>query len=392
MNKIEIEGNKHITIDFSDIFIYLLMGPLIYSWHLFDRSKVIYMMPLFFFVFYLVGLLVKQGKSYDFIKFDLKGFGLVVIYLIASLVSLSYSDDIVVFDTVYRDVIIFTTPLLLFSNNLKYEHHHVVFLFVIFILSYFAVVGYQINFDILDSIIVTKSNSVNEFHEGVVFGLFFVYFVYKRNILLILVCGFFILLSSKRAIFMGLIPAIGLYFIFISSSKIDKNKHILFILLFIYYFTFYFISFNFVDFSKWVLASFTDGLIDIDNFLRGRDVLSEPLRQKILFKGSGPYFTGYGPGQADIYLQQVLQPILPDWVEGKPVNPHNDFIKLHYDYGIVGVLLYFVILFYLYVRSKVGIFVFLFTIPVFVVDNPVIYVYYYHVACVISNIKVNTNE
>jgi O-antigen ligase len=115
----------------------------------------------------------------------------------------------------------------------------------------------------------------------------------------------------------------------------------------------------------------------------GREVFITYLKEAIQESDLLNYLFGYGPGQADVYLKEVAR---PDWggLYGSSVNPHNDFLKLKFDYGLIGSLLMFLVFYSAYFKSKMGIMMFLYTIPLFLVDNSFIFIYFWFIALVLA--------
>ena len=125
--------------------------------------------------------------------------------------------------------------------------------------------------------------------------------------------------------------------------------------------------------------------IDVDYFLTGRALLNNAIRPEIFDRDIISFFFGNGPGQAEYYIFKVIKHRVYDF-QTKPFLVHNDFLKLHFDLGLFGVILYFFMMYVLYCRSNAGILMFLYTVPLFLIDNTIIFSYNILVACVAANI------
>ncbi len=374
-----------------NFYVYFLLGPSIFLWHYFDRLKIIYALPFVFVgLVFLYNLLYSKDKK-DNISFKNKYLYVVLGYFIICLVSISLNlNSSLNWAGINRDILVFSTPFIIYGFNLSYNLNHVKYLLFISICSYFAIVGLESDFSIHLSLFKTSASN-NEFHAGILFGLFLIaFFVYKKYYWL-LISIFFILLASKRAIFLGLIPAFLIFYTLIKPFKLyeKRNNWLVFILTLVYYFILYPISINLEGFSGWALNLFTSGEYNTVDFLMKREVFVDLLNAQIFSGDFIDFVFGHGPGQADIYLQTGGLPGFMKYLLRSPINPHNEFCKLHFDLGIVGVCYFFVMAYTMYINnSKAGILIFLFTIPTFLVDNPLIFIYFSHIA----NIIVNINE
>ena len=370
-----------------DFYVYILLGPSIFLWHFLDRFKVIYALPFIFILMVFFYNLFKEKHTEVRIVFKNQHLIVLFGYLFICFVTIVLNISEIKWYGVIRDMLIFATPFMIYGFDLKFKLKHAQYLLIIAIMSYFSVVGLDSEFSIHLSLFTT-SGAKNEFHAGVLFGLFLIAFVLKKRWFWIFISVLFILLASKRAIFLGLIPAFGLFYLFIKPLKLfeKQNKWIMFLLLFVFYFGLYPISINLEAFSSWVLGLFTNNEVSSTNFLMKREVFVELLNKQIFSGDFVDFVFGHGPGQADLYLQNGL-PGFMNYLLKFPINPHNEFCKLHYDLGFIGVIYFFFMAYTLYINNtKIGVILFLFTVPTFLVDNPLIFIYYTHIANVLINI------
>lgn len=375
-----------------DFYVYILLGPSIFLWHFLDRNKIIYLLPFIFVVLVVTYNLVLAKSNSDKIHFKTRYIFVIIGYILICFLSIAFNLNSNIFISgIQRDMLIFLTPLIIYGYDLKYRFNHIIYLFFVAICSYFAIVGIDTNFDIHLSLFETSGAS-NEFHAGILFGLFLLTFVLYKKKYLIFFSILFILLASKRAIFLGLIPSFGLYYFIIKPFRLmeQNNKWLLFILTFSFYFILYPISINLEDFSSWALNIISNGEYSTVDFLMKREVFVDILNAEIFTNNYVDFLFGHGPGQADIFLQNGGLPGFMKYLLKNPINPHNEFCKLHYDLGLIGVLFYFIIIYTMYINgTKVGVLIFLFTIPTFLVDNPLIFIYYSHIANLIVNTDFN---
>jgi hypothetical protein len=264
-------------------------------------------------------------------------------------------------------------------------------MFVATVISYFAWVGFSAEFDLSFSIIYSNYNLSSEFHNGVIIGCFFIFFINRKLFVWALFAAILILMSGKRSIFLGVLPALATWYLFIAPLGIHKRKYLMALILLIYFGAFYAIGTNFDTFSKWFLDFIEmDDQYTLDRFLMGREIFIVHLKKQIAQSELLQYLFGYGPGQADVFIYEEVR---PDWGSEKrdSINPHNDFLKMRFDYGLVGSLLFFIVFYSAYVRSKIGIQMFLYTIPLFLVDNSFIFVYYWFIAMTVARFGENSS-
>ncbi len=126
-----------------------------------------------------------------------------------------------------------------------------------------------------------------------------------------------------------------------------------------------------------------DTKVNIGSVIQGRQETTLALRPKLWEDGFMAFLLGHGAGQSDMSLT-INQSV--NWAAGfpTPTNPHNDFLKIQYDYGIIGILFFFFLFYYLYAQNTLGILVFLFCIPVLLVDNTLVFIYHWLIAAIIS--------
>ncbi|GAA0606128.1 hypothetical protein GCM10009416_49270 [Craurococcus roseus] len=80
---------------------------------------------------------------------------------------------------------------------------------------------------------------------------------------------------------------------------------------------------------------------------------------------------GFGPAAADTMLESYAV------LEGSEVNPHNDWLKILFDYGMAGFVAMHVVLFLNLARHRLGLMLYLYTASAMVTDNVLIYMFYH---------------
>ncbi|MDX2195468.1 MAG: hypothetical protein NW207_03535 [Cytophagales bacterium] len=372
-----------LKISPATVFTYLLFIPLIITYHFYEDIK-----QIFYLLAPLSIALILCIYLYDHKKRDINlHYGILqtlALYFLACAISLFFNFQDIYWFTAVRDMIIISSPLLIFMVRYEFVNHHIIALFITSFICYLIWIQFKIEFIHIKSLFESNYDWRHEYDYGTIVGPFILYFLYKKDYKMLLLSLLFLLLVNKRATFMGLLPAFFTYYVIIKFFKIDENKNVLIAFLMFYYFSFYIISINLPFFASMFLGLFGKGEILLDNFLTGRVIMINELQPELYNRGPVAYLFGNGVGQADYYLWKVIKnPVYNFYV--KPVNPHNDYLKLHFDVGLLGVVVYFFMAYYMYVHnSGLGILMFLYTIPLLLIDNGLIYYFNLIVTCIIS--------
>lgn len=370
-------------LDRASFFVYVLLIPALIAYHALSRAKLIYFLPLIMLLVPLIQAISIKRRD-ESLRFEPNMLVSLGLYLFLVLIGLGLNYSQIEYGNFIRDVLIILSPLIVFAFQMQFSEKHIKWLFVATVISYFAWVGFAMEFDFSFSFIQSNYNLASEFHNGVIIGCFFVFFLSRKRFLWAAMALLLIFMSGKRSIFLGVVPALAVWYLFFLPFKVYKNTHLTALILLLYFGAFYAVGVNFDVFSKWFLDfSGLDARVSLDRFLMGREIFIIYLKNQIADSEWLQYVFGYGPGQADIFLYEEAR---PDWMSEarKSVNPHNDFLKLRFDYGLVGSLLLFIVFYSSYVRSKMGIQMFLYTIPLFLVDNSFIFIYYWFIAMTVA--------
>ena len=366
----------------SSFFTYFLFIPLILIYHLFeDIKQVFYILP----VPIVLSMLVFQYFNHqgEQMKLDKNMVQILVLYLAICGLSLFFAQDQIYWFTAWRDIIIISSPLIIFCFNVKYTHINVIVLMIASFLGYLIWIRFKIDLVFLKSLLVSNFEWRNEYDYGTITGIFIIYFLYKKDYKFLILSILFLLFVNKRATFLGLIPAILTFYGIIKFFHIDKSKGWLAVFLFAYFLFFYVFAINLPLIASVFLELMERKDIVLDDFLTGRIVMIRELTPEIYDRGWLNYLFGNGPGQADFYLWKVIKHPIYNFYT-RPINPHNDFLKLHFDIGLVGVLIYFLIMYYMYCVSNVGVMIFLFVVPLFLIENTLIYYLNLILCCVVA--------
>ncbi|QNL22931.1 O-antigen ligase family protein [Hyphobacterium sp. CCMP332] len=382
-NQLVVSG---ININRSSFFLYILLIPSLIAYHAFDRAKLIYFIPVIMLALFLFENLFTTKKEKG-LRFEPNMVFSLILYLTLMLVGLLLNYESINYKAFIRDILIILSPIIVFVMKMSFNENHIKWLFIASVISYFAWVGIDLEFDWSFNFVRSNYNMSSEFHNGVILGCFFLFFIYRKMFLWAIPAALLILMSGKRSIILGIVPAMATYYLLINPLNIDKNKYLLALILAIYFFIFYAIGSNLDTFAKWFLEMIgMDSQDSLNRFLMGREVFISYLKTHIDQSELLQYLFGYGPGQADVFTHDIIR---PDWGAEKRefVNPHNDILKIRFDYGLIGSLSLFILFYSSYIRTKMGIQIFLYSIPLLLVDNSFIFIYYWFIALTVARFE-----
>jgi O-antigen ligase len=98
----------------------------------------------------------------------------------------------------------------------------------------------------------------------------------------------------------------------------------------------------------------------------GRYDIAVMLWEKLRAASTLNWFIGFGAGSADAVSEVTAN-----------LNPHNDWLKVMFDYGILGLCVVHMMFFLILARHRLGIMMYLYTATLMMTDNVFIYLYYY---------------
>ena len=372
-----------IPYEFSkeDIFIYVLLCPAIFLYVLFDRFPLIYAVP-FVYVVYRISTDSDFSQQIRNIR-ESDYFRLILSVIVLGLISLCFH-DLHFDDKVWiRDVVIIVASLIPFIVANTFTDKHVKAIFITQAVSYFLWIDYSSLFTFSSS--VKRLRWSTEYDLGLFFGLFVLYFFLTKSYRWFLVSLIIALLISKRVVFIGFgfCGVLYLFNLIISQKRSNRTDQIIlfssFILLGI-------VSLNLVDIISFFVAKAGKNPVMTNKFLNGRADVFNFSTFKILHANALQFFLGHGPGQLDASVT-LFRPVPWAQYSAKPTNPHNDFLKILFDYGVLGFLTFGYFLSKIYSSNKMGVYLLGFTLVLFLVDNSFLHVYYNLIAYIILSVK-----
>jgi hypothetical protein len=345
------------------------------AYHAFDRNKLIYLSGALHIVAWFTLLAYKKRTV------NLYALGTLLLYAFwLSLQKLIiYPSEKFLFT---RDAIIIASPLLICLTKMSFRPFHVHILFLAVFLSFLLWNNFEIEFTTINSLIHANYNSLQEYHYGVIIGLIGLYYQKTRRYTMFLLVLGLAALAQKRVIFFGMGIAIGINIVYylIDLWPLPYIRKAYLVIVFA---VFAAIGLHLETVTEQSLKFMGYGEeVKPDNFLMGRITLFKTLKAGVFDNNNNNDLLGNGAGQADEYLRNHLS---TKWTaDHLAVNPHNDFLKVVFDYGYFGLaflFLYVLTLADFSLKNRLYLF---YTFPVLLVDNSLIFIFYSMILVIVA--------
>lgn len=353
-----------------DFLVYGLLAPAFFLYVTFHRFPFLYLAPYLFLIWRFWLESRKENSSWP----DWKSPFLIPLYLVSTSALLAFlvPDGYRLNLALRRDWLIIPGYFLPFLFPLRLKWRHIRDLFLVEVLAYLIWIDYG-KFDEFFSTFFS-ARSTTEYDMGLFFGLFMLFFLYNRKWFWSLAAAVVLLLVSKRVIYLGLVLPLA----WLAVSQIfkglntQKSRQLLGLLV---WGGMTILSFVIVSALTWYFHDFKGGNNRIDFMLNGRAFSLNFILFMWEQSGIWHQLFGHGPGQLDSIIS-LFRPV--HWAKSypQPTNPHNDYLKLLYDYGLIGAGLFAWNFCRIYSRSVLGTLLLLYTLVVFFLDNPLIHSYY----------------
>ena len=367
-----------------DIFVYFLLIPALLLKFFFGMDYAVYVIvPAFFFC--KISLIDhKNGTDLNISIWDL--FPIIIYFIVVFLSSIFRISDLN-YEIAIRDVIVISSSIIFLSVKTNFRHYHIQSLFVAFVLFYLHYINFSISLQTIASFLFADEYNTNEFILGFFFGLFVIYFLLQKDWLFLLLAIVFSLLSSKRVVYLSLFIALASQFLVFPAYRKafprDTNSVL-------YWTVLYIVLASVAIYLEEIitLALEIAGLSSettIYSITGGRNILITTLTEKINGLNLWQQLFGSGPGQADKYLQNQLHPYF--YNTRNPASPHNEYVKLFFDYGLIGLLSFGYIFYKMYIKNKKMINLGVYALAVFIVDNALMVIYFHLIVGMMRNLK-----
>jgi O-antigen ligase len=199
-------------------------------------------------------------------------------------------------------------------------------------------------------------------------GLVLIYYLNERQWGRALIAAIVLVVGSKRIAMAGVLAAVALDVLSYRLSPVARRR---------LFFAAVVLCIAAALFSEQVFKELGAlANIDSNEVSLGRYSFASELWARFSPTGLRHWLFGLGPGSADAWL--VHQGIL--------LNPHNDWLKILFEYGIFGLVLLLAAFAALFPRTRFGNKLFLYTAVLMITDNTLIYLYHFAVVFLISRI------
>ena len=329
----------------------------------------IYVTPV---VSILVNFQSSEPQSYTIRKRYLGALTLYVLAAVMSLASVGRNGDTFL---LVRDFCIIAGAFITFLPRLSPSESDIRLLFAGICLagltgSFLDAGSFSFTFDFI------SSKGIAETSYAFTVAAFAIYFLMIRTKAWTLLAILFMAVFFKRMAILGFFIVASLHYL---SLLLLNNKE--FIAEFLRKITFVvwlvtFLSGVFMVFLVSSLFNFL-GIFDVspEVYLLGRMYLSSTIYQDLLQSSFIELFFGHSPGSSEALVSQTLG--------FGSVNPHNDHLKILYEYGLVGSALVYLALWKVFSQNRLGIYLFMFNMFSFVTDNMLIYFFHTFVCIVL---------
>lgn len=346
------------------------------------KSKMIFIYILFIFIFFILS---KPGSGKYLVSIIL----LSILFIEASnknILSKKLIRLTMIFIVPSIYIFIYTLIIILINQDLSFFNYtikQVILMIIPIITSYSITILFGKKMDIpklmfISTIIVFLLNNIAKFElnyfmenlfegtEAFIFGLYLIYFLYRKDKLNFIICLIVMYLAHKRIVLAASIISLAMFYIvnkLKNKNQIIYNSTVYIIVIFTSVIFVYmvesgelikfFYKYNINDMGRLHLYSIFDGLYEYS----------------VMFKGLG---VGY--------VDKILE--VKDLYFGS--NLHSDFLKMYIEIGMIGYIFYFIVQYYIYkyIRtininiSNLYIYAIIFTQINYFTDNLLIYIYY----------------
>lgn len=331
---------------------------------LYPESSLRYTMYLTPFVSIFLYIIMNKNKLDDWYHQNVKT--ALILYSFAAFISVpgfgQYGSNFLFI----RDFLIISGMIITFLPKHEFHYNHILGTFWAIVLA--GILGFlKKGIDFSGSFDVLSSQGGMESSYAFTISIFVIFFFIQRKYLMMLIACIFMILFFKRAAMVGVI---ALFFIeiIISTIKQTENKKIINLGAILTAGIAAFIGWNFISVINYLMDLIPDLGESPETFLLGRYYLSGVITEAYHYTSSIYHYIGHGAGTADR--------IAADALNIKMFNPHNDHLKIIFDYGYLGMILVYLSLWKMHCGNRLGLYLIMFNSIMFISDN--LLIYYFH--------------
>lgn len=289
-----------------------------------------------------------------------------------SLAPLGYLIGVKDTDFFFNNFIIMVLIIVSFVPTINVGVEHIRFVFlcsvVYFVLAYSLTGHGGVRlFQILESGTGSGLEDGYDNHQGGLLGPIYAVFLYaigaKIQFLLALVMS---LLGGKRIGVVAILVGLASIFLFRKAAALKKRRN-RFIFLLATLGVINIAGSNMFYLSQYTYESLSMS-VPIEEIMLGRYVIGSEMARVIDSRSAVEALIGFGPGGADALATLVSSGTLKE--------PHNDWLKIHYDYGILGSIAITVFIALVFSTSATGAVIAIASAILMTTDNVVMYFFY----------------
>lgn len=318
-------------------------------------------------------LILLHALLFDFrLRIDLRGAAALAIYLAAAALSLLHADALGPYAS--RDVLIVGGYLLLFTFSFRAPPA------IVDIISVGLVVGLAIEASRKGLSLRTdflESDGILESGYAFPLGAVLLYNLYARRWLPSLIVGLFFFAAYKRIAILAVVM-IALIWLIVRLLRLERHEKAVAVSVVVFCSAISLFSMHL--FEWWAAQTGAEGS-SANALSLGRFELVRILWNGLYQANLGDVMFGFGPGAADAAIETSMS---------AASNPHNDWVKILYDYGVVGVLAIHAILFLLFSRNSFSRMLYVYAGILMTTDNTFIYMYHQSIVYLVYHISTGT--
>lgn len=208
------------------------------------------------------------------------------------------------------------------------------------------------------------SNGILESTLAFPLGAVTLYFLHARQWGRALVACLLLFLAFKRIAFLGVGLAIGFDLVISRFLRVGAARA----LALMGVVTLSLLALFSAQLFEWVSETLNLESTSANSISLGRYDIATRLWRHLMSSPMGVWLIGSGPGAADA----VVAATNPDLN-----NPHNDWLKILYDYGVVGFVVLHTVLYRNLTENRLGVMLYIYGAAVMMTDNIFIYMFYH---------------
>lgn len=261
-----------------------------------------------------------------------------------------------------RDGIVLTSALLAFCFGFNSRAEHLKILLFGYLLA--SILLYAMgNKNFSGGISVQESKGLLETSYAFPIGLIALYFIFAKDWKWVAISIFIVILEFKRISILAMVPCVLACLAFRFENKFSSFSERLMGIA-----GFGVISLIGLYFDTIVVAvaNYFEIRTNIDVLTLGRYTFDSILSKKIEFADISHKLIGFGPGSSQHNLE----------IYGFKIAPHNDYLKILFEYGWIGYFVIYAIFCSYLVRTRFGIVLLTYQALIFTTDNTLIYLWH----------------